>query len=114
MEYSGGAMTILTGGRLSDRDWFQVVLWFVALNVLDLGMTLHLVERGAVEMNPLMATLLAAGWEWAAVFKGVVTFGVAAGLWLGRRHLFVRRTGIAFVGLFAVITFYQLVDLWVA
>lgn len=107
-------MTTLAGGRLSDRDWFVVVLWFTALNVLDLGMTLHLVDQGAVEMNPVMASLLAAGWEWAAAFKGLVTLGVAAGLWLGRRHLFVRRTGIAFVVLFALITTYQVLDLWAA
>lgn len=107
-------MTIPAGRRLSDRDWSVVVMWFVALNVLDLGMTLHLVERGAVEMNPVMASLLSAGWEWAAAFKGAVTVGVAAGLWLGRRHQFVRRTGIAFVGLLGLVMVYQLVDLWVA
>jgi len=102
------------GGRLSDRAWSQVVLWFVALSLLDLGLTLHLVERGAVEMNPLMARLLAGGWEGAAVFKGAITVGVAVGLWFGRRHRQVRRTGIAFVGLFAAIIAYQLFDLWVA
>lgn len=102
------------GGRLSDRDWFQVVAWFVALNVLDLGLTLHLLGRGATEMNPIMARLLDAGWEWAAVFKGTITLGVAAGLWLGRRHVAVRRSGIAFVVLFALVMAYQLVDVWVA
>lgn len=99
--------------RLSDADWAQVVMWFVALNVLDLGMTLHLVGRGAREMNPIMAALLDAGWEWAALFKVVTTTGVAAGLWLGRRHLLVRRTGIAFVVLFAAVALYQIVDVWV-
>ena len=86
----------------------------IALNVLDLGLTLHLVGRGAVEMNPVMAALLDAGWEWATLFKVGVTLGVAAGLWWGRSHLFVRRTGIAFVVLFALITLYQVIDLLVA
>lgn len=98
--------------RISDRDWAVVVLWFAALNVLDLGLTLHLINQGAVEMNPIMSTLLDTGWEWAAGFKVVTTAGVATGLWLGRRHLLVRRTGIAFVVLFVALIAYQVVDLW--
>lgn len=100
--------------RKSDRDWAMVVAWFLALNVLDLGVTLHLVGRGAIEMNPLMAALLERGWEWAAVFKVATTAGVALGLWLGRRHLLVRRTGSAFLLLLAAITVYQVVDVWAA
>ena len=108
------ALTTLPDARIFDRDWAQVVTWFVALNVFDLGLTLHLIGRGAVEMNPIMASLLEAGWEWAAVFKLTTTLGVAAGLWLGRRRLLVRRTGIAFLVLFTVIIAYQIVDVWVA
>ena len=100
--------------RLSDVGWAQVVLWFIALNILDLGLTLHLVARGAREMNPIMAAFIEAGWEWAAVFKAVATAGVAFGLWRWRRHQMVRRTGIAFVVLFAAIIVYQLVDVWAA
>lgn len=91
-----------------------MVLWFVALNILDLGLTLHLIERGATEMNPLMASLLDAGWEWAAVFKAIVTVGVGAGLWFGRSHRLVRHSGIAFVVMLAAIMLYQLADVWVA
>ena len=98
--------------RLADRDWALVVGWFVALNVLDLGLTLHLIGMGAQEMNPIMASLLEAGWEWAALYKGALTLAVAAGLWWGRRHRIVRRTGIAFVILFAVVTVYQVVGVW--
>ena len=100
--------------RFADADWFQVVLWFVALNVLDLGLTLHLVARGAEELNPVMAWLLAAGWGWAAAFKVAATAAVAAGLWFGRRHLLVRRVGVAFLVLFALVTAYQVIDLVVA
>lgn len=103
-----------TNSRISDRDWALVVWWFLALNILDLGLTLHLVERGAVEMNPLMAALLDSGWEWAAVFKVVTSTGVAVGLWLGRRHLVVRRTGSAFLILLGSITLYQVIDVWAA
>lgn len=100
--------------RITDADWAQVVLWFVALNVLDLGMTLHLVARGAREVNPIMASLLDAGWEWAALFKVATTAAVATGLWMGRRHRIVRHTGFAFVALFAALALYQFVDVWMA
>lgn len=100
--------------RMSDGAWALVVLWFVSLNVLDLGLTLHLIDKGAVEMNPIMAALLDAGWTRAALFKTAMTVGVALGLWLGRRHLLVRRTGIAFVVLFIGLIGYQMIDLWAA
>jgi hypothetical protein len=100
--------------RLDDVDWLVVVAWFVALNVLDLGLTLHLIEGGAVEMNPIMRSLLDAGWLWAVGFKAVLTVGVAAGLWLGRRHQLVRRVGVAFVTLFVAIIAYELIDIWIA
>jgi hypothetical protein len=101
-------------GAWRDADWAQVVLWFVALNILDLGLTLHLVARGAVEMNPVMAHLLDAGWEYATTFKLVVTFGVAVGLWSGRRHRVVRQTGVAFLVIFAAVLTHMLVGLWMA
>jgi hypothetical protein len=100
--------------RLDDAGWAQVVLWFVALNVLDLGLTLHLIARGAVEMNPIMAILLDAGWHWAALYKFSLTLLVATGLWVGRAHRLVRRVGVAFVVLFAAIITYQVIDVLVA
>ncbi|HSM01619.1 MAG TPA: DUF5658 family protein [Acidimicrobiia bacterium] len=107
-------MTTIDGSRITSHTWAVVVLWFAALNVLDLGLTLHLINQGAVEMNPIMSALLDTGFEWAAGFKVFTTAGVAAGLWLGRRHLMVRRTGIAFVAFFAVLITYQVFDVWAA
>lgn len=100
--------------RLADRDWGLVVGWFVALNILDLGLTLHLISQGAEEMNPIMAILLDTGWEWAALYKMSLTLLVATGLWFGRAHRIVRRAGVAFVALFVAITLYQVLDVWVA
>jgi len=96
---------------LPDHVWVLVVAGFVTLSALDLGLTLHLISRGASEVNPAMARLLEAGWGWAAGFKAIVTIGVAAGLWFGRGHLLVRRTGVAFLVLFVAITAYQVIDL---
>lgn len=100
--------------RLDDTGWAQVILWFAALNVLDLGLTLHLIARGATEMNPIMATLLDAGWQWAALYKLSLTLLVATGLWVGRAHRLVRRAGVAFVVLFVAIIAYQVLDVVVA
>jgi hypothetical protein len=85
---------------------------FIGLNAADLGMTYRLVDLGAVELNPVMASALGAGWMWAIGLKGLITIGVAAGLWFGRRHRIVRRAGMAFVGVFAVLALYQLVNIW--
>ena len=100
--------------RLDDAGWALVIMWFAALNILDLGLTLHLVGRGAIEMNPIMATMLDAGWHWAAVYKMALTLLVATGLWIGRSHRLVRRVGIAFIVLFAAIIAYQVVDVAMA
>lgn len=100
--------------RLDDAGWAQVVAWFVALNALDLGLTLHLVARGAVEMNPLMAAMLEAGWGWAALYKAALTLPVAAGLWLARSHRLVRIAGTAFVVFFVLLIGYQVVDVALA
>ncbi|MCH7586268.1 MAG: hypothetical protein IH941_14110 [Acidobacteria bacterium] len=98
--------------RPSDRAWFYLVLLFIGLNAVDLGMTYRLVDLGAVELNPVMASALGTGWMWAIGLKGSITIGVAAGLWFGRRHRIVRQAGVAFVGVFAVLALYQLVNVW--
>ncbi len=97
----------------SDRAWLYLVLVFIGLNAVDLGMTYRLIDLGAVELNPVMAAALGAGWMWAIGLKGSITIGVAAGLWLGRRHRIVRRAGVGFIGVFAVLVLYQLVNTWV-
>jgi hypothetical protein len=105
---------VTAAGAWRDVGWAQVVAWFVALNLADLFLTLHLVSRGATEMNPVMAGLLDAGWGHATAFKVAVTLGVAAGLWLGRGHRLVRTTGLAFVAIFGLVVAYQLIGMQVA
>ena len=104
-------MTTLAQTRQSDRTWLYLILVFIALNAFDLGMTYRLVDLGAVELNPIMAAALSAGWMWAIGLKGSITIGVAAGLWFGRRHRLVRQAGVAFVAVFAVLALYQLVNI---
>ncbi len=105
-------MTTIAQTRPSDRAWLYLIMVFIALNAVDLGMTYRLVDLGAVELNPIMASALGAGWMWAIGLKGSITIGVAAGLWFGRRHRLVRQAGVAFVAVFAVLALYQLVNIW--
>lgn len=107
-------MTTLIGAQPSDRTWSYVVSWFIGLSALDLVLTLRLLDLGAVELNPVVRATLSAGWTWAAGVKGIVTAAVAAGLWFGRGHQIVRRTGVTFVGVFGLLTFYELVNVWLA
>lgn len=100
--------------QLSDRVWTQVVGAFVALSALDLALTVRLTDLGAVELNPLMAAFLEAGWLWAAAFKATITLGVAAGLWFGRHHRVVRQTAIAFVAVFTLLVSYEVANLLLA
>jgi hypothetical protein len=104
-------MTTFAQARPSDRAWLYLILVFIALNAVDLSMTYRLVDLGAVELNPIMAAALNAGWMWAIGLKGSITIGVAAGLWFGRRHRLVRQAGVAFVAVFAVLALYQLVNI---
>ncbi|MCH7585378.1 MAG: hypothetical protein IH941_09515 [Acidobacteria bacterium] len=106
-------MTTRAQTRPSDRAWLYLVLVFIGLNAVDLGMTYRLIDLGAVELNPIMAAALGAGWMWAIGLKGSITIGIAAGLWLGRRYRIVRRAGVGFIGVFAVLVLYQLVNTWV-
>ncbi len=73
--------------------------------------TLTLLDRGATELNPVMAALLEAGPIWAVLFKLAVTAAVAAGLWWGRRHRLVRIAGLGFVAALSVVVAYEMVNL---
>jgi len=46
-----------------------LALFFVALNVVDAGTTAYLAARGATEVNPIMAGLLALGTGTFVAFK---------------------------------------------
>ena len=98
----------------SDRRWTLIVGAFVTLSALDLALTMRLTELGAMELNPLMAGFLDAGWLWAASFKAAITLGVAAGLWFGRGHRLVRQTAVGFVAVFTTLVGYQVANLWMA
>lgn len=63
------------------------VCWVIVVaNAADLVLTLRALDGGAVELNPVMAGLIAASPVAAAVFKLAVAVLVAGGIWALRRY----------------------------
>lgn len=80
----------------------------VALSLLDLVMTVRALDRGAVELNPVMSVLFGAGPVVATVVKLGVTLAVAAGIWLLRRYRRVLQLSLLLVGAMSLVALYHL------
>lgn len=115
------------GHRRSDEavpvfvDWHHPWLFFLAtgimlLSTLDAFFTLQLLDRGAVEVNPVMAMAIEHGTAAFAGSKMLLTgVGILMLVFLSRSRLFDRlRTGIlltAFFSIYASLVCYQFVTL---
>ncbi len=80
-------------------------------SLVDLLITLQLLRRGAVEINPIMAHLFESGAGPAAVAKIGVVLAATLGLWLLRRHRAALTTAIALVAVYGSLIAYELVGL---
>ena len=81
------------------------------LNAADLLLTFKALDRGAVELNPVMAGLLGAGDLVAAVVKiGVAGLVVLVG-WRMRRYRRVVEVSLGIATVLAVVVIYHLVSL---
>ena len=78
------------------------------LSVADLLLTWRLLDLGATEVNPVMASLYDGGLAGAAILKGVVTAAVAAGIVVLRRYRRVLELSIVLVAGLAVLVGYEL------
>jgi len=90
-------------------DWHHPWLFFLAtatmlLSSIDAFFTLQLLERGATEINPVMASVLGVGTQAFAATKMLLTgFGILVVVFLARSRLFNRlRTGLVLTGFFSV------------
>lgn len=83
----------------------------VLLNIADLVLTLRALELGAVELNPIMATLIGADPLLASVFKVAIVLGVAAAMWMMRRYRRVLEASLVLLGGFTVLIGYSLLML---
>lgn len=102
-------------------DWHHPWLFFLAIGImllstLDAFFTLELLQRGAVEVNPLMAAAIERG---TATFTGskmlLTGFGILMLVFLSRSRLFDRlRAGVLLTGFFSIyagLVCYQFVTL---
>jgi hypothetical protein len=93
------------------RSTFALVAVLVATNILnlaDLGLTLHLMQRGAQEANPVMGGLFAMGPATAILFKAAILAVVTLGMWGLRRHRLVVALSVLTLAGFAVLVAYEL------
>jgi hypothetical protein len=81
----------------------------VLLNAADLWLTVRALDRGAVEVNPVMRVLLETRPVTAAVFKLAVGVGVAAVLWRLRRYRRILEVSLVLLAGFLMLTGYHLV-----
>ena len=85
-----------------------VLALILALNLADLVLTLRALDRGAVEVNPVMAQLFDAGTAPAAVFKMTVGVLIAAVIWALRRYRRILETSLIVVALLGALVGYHL------
>lgn len=98
-------------------DWHHPWLFFLAtgimlLSALDAFLTLQLLDRGAIEVNPVMATMLRHGHFAFAVSKMLLTaLGILTLVFLSRLRLFnFMRVGLLltlFFSFYACLACYQ-------
>lgn len=91
-----------------DRDTIAaVILVFVLLNLVDLLLTVQALSMGAIEGNPVMAYLFAVDPTLAALFKVVVSAGIALALWSARRYRRILEASVMMVGVMTVVLLYH-------
>jgi len=102
-------------------DWHHPWLFFLSVGImllscLDAFFTLQLLDRGAIEINPIMAAVIGKSATTFAVSKMVLTgFGILALVFLAKARFMNRfRTGLiltVFFSFYAVLVCYQFVTL---
>ena len=100
-------------------DWHHPWLFFLAvgtmlLSSLDAFMTLQLLQRGAIEINPIMAALIGhSAFAFASIKVALTGFGILVLVFLSRARFMNRiRTGImltVFFSFYACLTCYEFV-----
>lgn len=102
-------------------DWHHPWLFFLAVGTMllsctDAFLTLILISRGMIEMNPVMAAAMNAGTGWFVVSKMALTgIGILVLVAMSRTRFLNRiRTGLILTGLFSVyccLVCYEIVSL---
>jgi len=97
-----------------DAQWLAVVLLILVLSVADALLTLTLLDRGALEANPVMDALLRSGGrEFAGVKIGLTAVGVVLLTVLARFRAFGRlRVSTVLYGVLGAYTVLVSYELW--
>lgn len=80
----------------------------LALNLADFLFTVRALDRGAVEVNPLMASLFAVDPALAGIVKLLLGFGVVLVIWYMRRYRRILQVSLIALGGFTLVLAYQL------
>jgi len=89
-------------------DWHHPWLFFLAvgtmlLNCLDAFMTLQLIDRGMVEVNPMMSAIIGHGAQAFAISKMLMTgAGILALVYLAKSHFLNRFRAGLFLTMFFI------------
>ena len=100
----GGVLVIL-------RDEPFILLGLlILLNLLsaaDWALTMHAMQYGALEANPLLNALISTNPTQAAIFKAVVILGISVAVWAGRRYRLLLATAVGAVAVYALLMLYH-------
>ena len=80
----------------------------VLLNLADYLLTLRALDRGASEVNPVMAVLFDVGPAAAGSVKLLLGFGVVLVMWQMRRYRRILAVSLVALGGFSAVLVYQL------
>ena len=99
---------MLAAYRRNPRVLALVLIIVATLNVADLVLTLRALDLGAVELNPVMASLFGHDKVLAAVFKIGIGLGVVGVIWLMRHYRRMLEMSLVLFGGFMALFVYSL------
>lgn len=99
--------------RFRSHPWaIAAVLGLVlALNALDLVLTVQALDRGAIEANPIMAWLFDQGLPTASAFKLGLGTLVALAIWKLREYRRILELSLVIAGVFTLVFGYHVIGL---
>lgn len=103
-----GYRSMICAYRHNPRALLLVLAIIVTANLADLVLTQRALAFGAVEVNPLMASLFDSNPVFAAVFKLEIGLGIAVLIWALRRYRAMLEFSLVLAGAFGVLIAYHL------
>lgn len=104
---AGAATAALLYLRERPRLVLELLLIVNLLSILDLTMTHRVLALGAIELNPLMAHLLATDGTVAAAVKLALVGLGTLGIWLLRRRRPALQAALLLLAVFGLVVVYQ-------